>query len=251
MTTSTTVTASDLPDNYRPLALWSVPRAMSHAFEKMVRTRNDHAVFAEPFHHAWYSGPEKGTHRNMGYRPELTYQSCLQPIITSAKERRTFMRAQPWQLIEPYFTSSFLCSFEPSILIRSPVYSVPSLVKLKFDTTEEETGFEGLVRCWKILVAAGENVPIIDSVDIQRDPSLYVGLWCDAVGLSRNENALRWKSEEIDEWKGWSYYTRTVVGSTGFLPVQPPPKVKNEHTARLIDSVMKHYRELESNKLVA
>lgn len=33
----------------RPLALWSSPRSMSHAFEKMMRARNDHTVFPEPF----------------------------------------------------------------------------------------------------------------------------------------------------------------------------------------------------------
>lgn len=206
--------------------------------------------FTSPYSDAWYLGPEKGTHRDMGSRPELTYEYCLAPVFEAATYSRTFMRAQPWQLIERYNTLETLCRFQPSILVRNPAYSVPSLHSHKADVREEETGFAGLHRTWTMLRGVGEDVPIVDANDIQKNPVAYVGAWCDAVSIDRNDKAVQWNKEEVKDWSDWKDYTRTVVSSTGFLPPVSPPQVKSEYVARLIDAVSPYYRELEAHKIM-
>lgn len=149
-----------------------------------------------------------------------------------------------------YFNKEMFCRFQSSLLIRDPAYSFPSLFKLKPDFIQEEGGVEGLYQAWKILLEAGESVPIIDATDIQRNPQAVVGAWCDAVGIARMNNALRWNKGIHESWENWSQYVDTVKESTGFQkPPESFPKVESERLAKMIDSARPLYREMESRKI--
>lgn len=141
--------------------------------------------------------------------------------------------------------------FHGSFLIRDPAYAFPSYYKQRPDLTEHEGGVIGLHRAWQMLRGAGEDLPIVDATDIQRDPQGYVGAWCDAVGLERNDGALHWESRTYESWEKWPQWVQTVSRSTGFRP--PPtefPVVTDERLARLIDSSRRLYREMAAHKIV-
>lgn len=141
--------------------------------------------------------------------------------------------------------------FNGSFLIRDPAYAFPSYHKQRPDLTEEEGGVIGLHKAWLMLRGAGEDLPIVDATDIQRDPRAYVGAWCDAVGLERRDDALQWESQMYETWKKWPDWVQTVSKSTGF---QPPPKefpvVQDERLAKMIDSSRRLYREMAAHKIV-
>lgn len=201
----------------------------------------------------WYFGPERGSHRDTcAVDPEITYASRLDLILTAAKSGRVYARIQPWHLGPTYLTPSVLTLFQSSVLIRDPAHALPSFHKIKPDFTEEEAGYIGLLEAYKILVASGEDVPIVDALDIQRAPEAVVGAWCDAVAIPRNASALRWKEESHESWNSWSEYTATISASSGFLP--PPdkaPDVPSERVAKLIDSARRQYSELHALRIVA
>lgn len=109
----------------------------------------------------------------------------------------------------------------------------------------------GLHKAWQILLAEGEQVPIIDAVDLQREPERCVAAWCAAVGIARRDDALRWQAGMDKSWETWPSYVGTVVQSTGFHP--PPeqfPEVTDERLARMIDSSRRYYKEMENYKVV-
>lgn len=236
----------------RPLALWAAPRALSHAFEKMMRCRNDHVIFSEPFNDAWYYGPERMSHRKPEKEiPDLYYLAILRKIMHAAERGPVFIRSQPWQFGEKYLTNEILTKFHGFFLIRDPAYSFPSLYKLKPDFREEEGGVIGLHKTWNMLLAVGENPVIIDAIDIQRNPEPVIGAWCDAMGMERRPDALHWEKGLNDAWKTWPKFAETVSNSTGFLkPPENFPTVATEELARKIDAARVLYREMECKKLV-
>lgn len=182
--------------------------------------------------------------------PNETYEYRLNLILEATKKGRVFVRAQPWQFGKKYLNKEMLCLFQASILIRDPAYSFPSYYKLKPDFIEMEGGVIGLYDTWQILLNEGEKVPIIDAMDIQRNPQDTVGAYCDAVGIARMPEALSWSKGTDESWSKWESYIDTVKSSTGF---QPPPKsfpvVENERLAKMIDSSRRYYREMESKKM--
>ena len=46
-----------------PVVLWSTPRRVSTAFDKLMRGRGDHRVFAEPFSVPFSFGPDRSWER--------------------------------------------------------------------------------------------------------------------------------------------------------------------------------------------
>lgn len=183
--------------------------------------------------------------------PDATYASRLQPILKAAEEGPVFVRGQPWHFGKTYLNKEMLCRFHSSFLIRDPAYSLPSLYKLKPDLTEEEGGVIALHKAWQIVLAAGEQVAIVDAMDIQRDPENTVGPWCDAVRIPRNADALRWERGANQSWGNWKEFVNTVSESTGFhRPPDSFPLVESERLAKMIDSARHLYREMECSKLV-
>lgn len=180
----------------------------------------------------------------------MTYESRLRPILDAAKTSRVYVRAQPWQFGKKFLNKEMLTSFQSSLLIRDPRFSLPSYHKIKPDFTEDEAGYQALHTAWMILRQCDEHTPIVDAIDIQRDPVNVVGAWCDEVGIERNESALTWEEGGHQSWGNWTKFTETVVRSTGFQ--KPPnsfPQVADERVAKMIDSARRYYREMEVYKI--
>lgn len=199
----------------------------------------------------WYFGPDRGTHRKFELQPECTFESAFRNIRDASEKGRVFVREHPFHLIPKYFTTDVLQMFRGSFLIRDPAYSFPSYFKHRPDFTEEEGGLLGLHKAWQMLLAAGEDLPIVDATDIQRDPKGYVGAWCDAMGLERRDDALHWDARMFKSWETWSEWVDAVSQSTGFNP--PPtqfPEVKDERLAKMIDSSRPLYLEMAARKIV-
>lgn len=199
----------------------------------------------------WYFSPERGSHRNFEPRPGCTYDSAFRDIQDASQKGRVFIRDHPFHLAPKYFTLDVFQMYRGSFLIRDPAYSFPSYYKHRPDFVEEEGGVLALHRAWQMMRAAGEDLPIVDATDIQRDPKAYVGAWCDAMGLERRDEALRWESRMYKSWETWMEWVDTVSQSTGFNP--PPkqfPEVKDERLARMIDSSRPLYLQMAAHKIV-
>lgn len=260
----------------RPLCLWAAPRTVSTAFDKMMRQREDHKVFTEPFSckfafltsfqsqlntpthqsdnllnssDAWYFGPERVSRRYGVEYLDKNFRHVFDTVLRAASSSSVFVKEMPYQL-GPLLRRDVVRSFHGSLLIRHPAWVLPSLHRMWPDFTDVETGYTSLVTVLAMLREAGEEPAVIDSDDLRQDPKAVVGEWCDRVGIPRRPDALSWEPGMPDDWQLWRPWFEKAAQSTCFLPPagKDPPNV-DERLARRIDAVRPLYRQLEVHKV--
>ena len=68
----------------RPIVLWTTPRSISTAFDRMMRERGDMTVLTEPFSVPYYMGPEQRSQRFPVSEPEASYSAVEAQIASTA-----------------------------------------------------------------------------------------------------------------------------------------------------------------------
>ena len=70
----------------KPVALWSVPRSISTAFERVFVERDDFEVLHEPFSDAYYYGEDRLSDRYADVEPEAVnnYENVLARVLSLA-----------------------------------------------------------------------------------------------------------------------------------------------------------------------
>ena len=233
----------------KPLALWATPRTVSTAFDKMMRTRGDHRVRTEPFSIAYYLGPEQRSERFPGSRPLATFAHVLDEVRRQAAAGPVFVKERPHHL-GPLLDSDVLGEFRSTFLIRDPAFALPSLAGHWSDFTDDEAGYVAQHRAWSLVRDRGEEPVVIDSDDLRADPEAVVGAWCDAVGIERRPDALRWTPGMPDEWRVWASWMSRAAASTGFAPPDDAPApVVGDDVAGRIDACWPLYEALAAHRL--
>ena len=235
----------------KPVALWSTPRSVSTAFDKMMRGRGDHRVFTEPFSVPYYFGPDRGSDRFAGddtVEP-ATYEQVCQELDEAAAIGPVFVKAMPHHL-GAELGAAVLNRFTSSFLIRDPAWSVPSMLAKWPDATDAELGYEAQRRAFDLVSAVAGLPPVIDATNLRSDPEAVVEAWCRAVDVEHQPESLTWDPGMPDDWQLWSDWFQRAGASTCFAPPdgRPAPEVTPE-VARRIDRCRPHYEALAAHQL--
>jgi hypothetical protein len=234
----------------RPLALWATPRTVSTAFDKMMRARGDHVVITEPFSAAWYLGPQRRSARFGEVEPNATFDAVLDEVLAASDGAPLFVKDMAYHL-GPLLRPDVLARFRSSFLVRDPAWAIPSLLSKWPDADDTEAGYADQLRVYRICCELGDDPPVVvDSDDLRADPSGVVDRWCDAVGIPRRPDALRWEPGYPPDWERWHDWFATAAESTGFLPPEPgdPPEL-DATTAALVARCRPAYEELLTHRL--
>ena len=216
-----------------PLALWTTPRSVSTAFERMIMERGDFTVLHEPFSEHYYYGPGKRSDRYEAIRPHATPTRILEAIDDAGTERRVFLKdmaSHVRDLVDP----GFVARFQHTFLVRDPAWALPSLEAKWPDFTEEEAGYTALAELVDAVDAAGEQPVIIDSLDVRSDPRGTIGAYCAAVGIPFVPDALEWSPGMPGGWELWEDWHHDVAASDGFRPRAPGPPPEPGPRARAV-----------------
>ena len=235
----------------KPLVLWSTPRSVSTAFDKMMRGRGDHRVFTEPFSVAYYFGPDRRSARFAETLPRSSYDDVWGDVLSAADRSPVFVKEMAHHL-GPHLTGPAVTRFTSSFLIRDPARAVPSFLAKWPDVTDEELGYEAQHRAFDLVTASGVTPPVIDADDLRADPETVVSAWCEAVSVEHRPDALRWRAGMPDDWRLWADWFERAAASTCFAPPDglPPPPV-DAATAVRIERCRQHYDVLHASRLRA
>ncbi len=205
-------------------ALWSHPRSMSTAMERVTRERGDLQCFHEPFMYDYYIhrkvrqmphfDAEKG--RPVSYaavRDFLLERAGAGPVFIKDMSYYVFPRILDDQRLNDRLVNCFL--------IRNPLASIASYFRLDPDVTCEEIGIEAQARHYQALRDAGRDAVIVQAEDIRADTAGIVGALWRAVGLPEADHAFEWQDEKPADWKQVDGWHHDVSASSGIRPITP------------------------------
>lgn len=201
------------------IALWTYPRTISTAMERVMMERGDLNVLHEPFSYVYYVHEAKSAIRQNYEDPNhpRTYPEIRDHILAAAENGPVFFKDMCAHcyaaLIED---DAFLNRLTNTFLIRDPAKTIASFYALNPDVTLEEIGTEQVCNVVeKVTALAGKSPVIMDADDLEDTPEGTVKAYCEALGLKFIPESLHWDAghkKEWDIWKEWHKDAATTCG---------------------------------------
>lgn len=225
----------------RPIALWAVPRSCSTAFERIFEERGDFEVYHEPFSPAYYYGPERLSNRYRDQEPRERdgYRPALAELL-GPSGKPVFFKDIAYHA-KGFMGPEFAAHFTNTFLVREPAAVLLSLSRHWPDFTLEETGYEQLYRLFRLAVENGESPPVVDALDLARDPEGTMAAYCARIGVPFMPEALSWEERKVPEREEWERWHEEVEGSTGIESLAERPRGE-EHLPAELKEAYEHCR---------
>lgn len=201
------------------VALWSHPRSMSTAMERIMRERGDFNCFHEPFMYLYYVGDAKKEMPlfNMPPGTPTSYEGIRAILLDAAETGPVFFKDMSYYILDRIMDDrAFADRITHTFLIRDPEKSIVSYYKLDPDMTIEEIGIEIQYRHFVWLSETyGVNPTVIEAADVQQDTEGMIRAYSAAIGIDFLPHALEWGKEVPEDWQSVTGWHGDVIGAPG------------------------------------
>ncbi len=218
--------------NYPVIALWSHPRSMSTAFERVMRARGDLECLHEPFMYDYYINRSKRTmpHFDAEDQHPRNYEAIRDMILEKAERGPVFFKDMSYYVVPHIFDDPvFLNRITHSFLLRDLKASIVSYAKLDPDLTQEEIGIEAQWRLAEFLMKQNGSGPVVvQSERIRVDPHGQMRAYWNAVGLADRPEALNWDDNAPKDWQQVSGWHQDVMSSKTIRPITAEQELETE-----------------------
>ncbi len=234
----------------KPVALWSVPRSISTAFERVFVERDDFEVLHEPFSASYYYGEDRLSDRYSEVEPEAG-NSCEEVLadVLGPRERRVFLKDMAYHA-KGLISSRFVASFANTFIIRDPKYVIASLHKMWPDFTLEETGFEQIYNLFRYATEVnGEDVVVVDAMTFSENPAGVLSAYCDHLGVTFDPGSLSWESREVRRWDNWDGWHEAAQQSTGIKRAERKDPPLPEKAQEAYEYCLPYYYKLAAHAI--
>jgi hypothetical protein len=192
------------------IALWSHPRSMSTALERVMRERGDLDCAHEPFMYYFYIERQvrKMPHFEMEKDHPTRYEDLRDMLLERAEQQPVFFKDMSFQVMPRIIEDHDFCRrLTNCFLIRNPVASIASYYKLDPEVTSLEIGLEAQWNHFEALQQLLDTPPVIvQAEDIRADTRGVIGALWEKTGLDYRDEAFSWGDEIPNDWKqvdGW------------------------------------------------
>ncbi len=214
------------------IALWSHPRSMSTAFERIMRSRGDLDCLHEPFMYDYYinrSTREMPHFDAMDEHPK-SYEAIRDMILARAEKGPVFFKDMSYYVMPHLLADdAFFARLTHSFLIRDPHASILSYAKLDPDMQLDEIGIEAQWRHAEAVMARTGRPPVvIRSEMVQANPESHMRRYWEAVGLGHRPEALHWNDPAPADWQQVQGWHGEVMASTAIRPISADQQARTE-----------------------
>ncbi len=205
------------------IALWSHPRSMSTATERIMRERGDLRCFHEPFMYYYYVHLQTRNfpHHEIDPTQPTSFRDIWEMLFDAAESGPVFFKDMAYYVCPEILAHDDLARIvRHAFLIRDPRRSIVSYHKLDPDLLLAEVGLEAqwTLADW-IERSTGTRPPVIEAEAIQREPQSVMRAFWSRLGLEDRPDALRWDDNRPpDDWQQVSGWHEGVSASTGIKP---------------------------------
>ena len=207
---------------HKLIALWSHPRSMSTATERVMRERGDLWCAHEPFMYDYYVHRKVARMPHFDVQPDhpTEYEAIRDMLLQRAGEGPVFFKDMAYYVVPRILSDpDFVHRLSHVFLIRNPVASILSYHKLDPEVTQEEIGIEAQWRLYEGLVKMGADPVVIEAEAVQRDTSgMMTALW-QRIGLPVRDAAFDWQGAVPKDWAQVGSWHDQASASTGIRPI--------------------------------
>ena len=215
------------------IALWSHPRSMSTATERIMRERGDLHCFHEPFMYYYYVHRQVRTLPHFDIKDDhpTTFADIRNMLLRQADKGPVFFKDMSYYVMpDALKDETFMRQLTHCFLIRNPMSSIASYYKLDPDLTCEEIGLEAQWAHFCGLRDMGLSPVVVEAETIREDAEAVIGALWRAIGLPHSATAFDWRSSPPDDWQQVSDWHGDVSSSSAILPISETERA--EHKAR-------------------
>ena len=237
------------------IALWTHPRSISTAFERIIMERGDFTILHEPFSYLYYVHEDGATLSPQYVDPEhpTDYSGIRAQIEQTAEERPVFFKDMCAHCFnELNADESFLQRLTNTFLIRDPAKAIASYYAMNPDVTLEEIGLKQLYSIYEKMQACGADPIVVDADDLEDDPEGTVGAYCQALGIPFVPESLTWQPGHKEEWDVWKDWHTDAARSTGIRKNRETYSVtveNSEHLKRFYDNQRPYYSKMHVQRV--
>ncbi len=235
--------------------LWSHPRSLSSALERVMVERGDLRTLHEPFIHLYYVGDAKKPLAHFEPLPShpTSYAGIRRMILQAAEDGPLFVKDMCYYVLDYVLDDAeFLGRLRNTFLIRDPARAIVSYYKLDRHYTEEEIGIEAQWRVFDAVNRLTGSVPaVLDAEDLQRDPDATLRAYCRALGIVHDPAALHWDGPLPKDWQfvaGWhtgvSHSSGIAAPDAAPVDLDADPKLRRSYEHHL-----PYYRRMHRHRL--
>lgn len=219
--------------NASMIFLWSTPRSVSTALERVMKNSPELDIAHEPFTDVYYFSKERRSNRYGNAKSlrgnSISSTRVKELLLLRSRRKKLFIKELAFQG-EPFVDNGLLQESQHILLIRKPQRVYQSLIKLKPDFSEDEFGFCSLDRVYKRLLSLGKNVEVIDGDDFTASPESVVRNLCHLINVEYKPSMLCWESGQIRKWnshesESQAKWHKTLERSKTIVKTQPCNKV--------------------------
>ena len=235
--------------------MWSGPRNISTAMMRSWENRSDTEVVDEPFY-AFYLNKTRSPHPC--FEDVLQSQSCdYEQVATQLCDGVCNSKVQYQKHMTQHMLTgidlNWVKGLKHCFLIRSPAQVVNSYTNSRGVCSAEDIGIERQFELYQdITQITGQDIPIIDSNDVLRDPHRILSLVCEKLGVSFMPSMLEWPTGSRTSDGVWAkHWYKSVDDSSGFAAYSAKNLQLNDAQQSVVDQVQPFYEQLYKKRISA
>jgi len=237
------------------IAMWSGPRNISTAMMRSFENRPDAAVVDEPFYAAYLA--ETGLEHPMRDEVLASQPTDWRMVADSMAGEapagvHVFYQKHMTHHMLPGFGLDWTKACRNAFLIREPERVLASYVKKRDRPTLADIGVERQAELFdREADRLGRAPPVVEGIDVLRDPRGALGRLCDALDIPFSEAMLAWPAGPRGSDGVWApAWYDAVERSTGFeAPREDGVPVLDDELRRIADAARPYYERLAVHAL--
>ena len=231
------------------LAMWSGPRNISTAMMRAWENRPDCNVVDEPFYACYLAAT--GIRHPM-YEQVIASQSSDWRVVAGqlAEDRaRVLYQKHMTHHMLPGVDMSWAKNHWHCFLIRDPRLVVASYSQKRDTVSIDDIGIVRQLELYREITAlTGQDIPVVDSDTVLKDPVHALTQICRTFGLDFVPEMISWPAGKRSSDGVWaSHWYQSVEQSTGFAPYTDREVNLNAEQLAVAESSLEAYQTLKAS----
>ena len=234
--------------------MWSGPRNISTAMMRSWENRSDTGVVDEPFY-AFYLSQTQSPHpcfEDVLQSQSHNYEQVVNELTKNACKSKIQYQKHMTHHMLPGLDLTWTKELQHCFLIRDPAEVVNSYTNSRGVCSVEDIGIKRQFELYQeISQASGQDIPIVDSNDVLKDPENTLRLLCEKLSVPFMPAMLNWpKGSRASDGVWAKHWYESVENSTGFAPYSEKQIQLNDEQLEVVNQVQPFYQQLYDKRII-